>query len=236
MTTIKKRFISINNHIAKTEKTFARQTGSVQLLAVSKTWSSSILREVAMAGQHCFGENYLQEALIKIDDLADLDLEWHFIGPIQSNKTRDLAKHFDWVQSIDRLKIAQRLSKQRPSELSDLNVCIQVNIDHESTKSGVLDTELMPLAEQINQLDRLTLRGLMIIPAKHDELDQQRATFKKAHQLYSHLASQYPTIDTLSMGMSGDMNAAIAEGSTMIRLGTAVFGQRSTPTSSGQVN
>jgi len=187
-----------------------------------------------MAGQRLFGENYLQEALVKIDDLADLNLEWHFIGPIQSNKTKDIASHFDWVQSIDRLKIAQRLSNQRPSELADLNICIQVNIDNETTKSGVAMEDLLAFAEQINKLERLSLRGLMIIPAKTDDPEQQRTSFKKAYQLYTQLTDLYPTVDTLSMGMTADMTMAIAEGSTMVRIGTAVFGQRHTAT--GQVN
>ncbi|MFW5451346.1 MAG: YggS family pyridoxal phosphate-dependent enzyme [Methylophagaceae bacterium] len=236
MTMIKKRFISIKDQITQLEKIGGRSSNSVQLLAVSKTWPSSVLRELAMVGQQCFGENYLQEALTKIDDLADLNLEWHFIGPIQSNKTKDIARHFDWVQTIDRLKIAQRLSKQRPSNLADLNVCIQVNIDNELSKSGISVADLKPLAEKINEIDRLTFRGLMIIPAKHDDAKQQRATFEKAYQLFDQLAALYPTVDTLSMGMTHDMASAIANGSTLVRIGTALFGQRSTPISSGQVN
>ncbi|RKZ82310.1 MAG: YggS family pyridoxal phosphate-dependent enzyme [Gammaproteobacteria bacterium] len=234
MTDIKKRLFVTDSNIKKAEIAFKRQTGSVQLLAVSKTWSSEVLRDAAMAGQRLFGENYLQEALVKIDDLADLNLEWHFIGPIQSNKTKDIASHFDWVQSIDRLKIAQRLSNQRPSELADLNICIQVNIDNETTKSGVAMEDLLAFAEQINKLERLSLRGLMIIPAKTDDPEQQRTSFKKAYQLYTQLTDLYPTVDTLSMGMTADMTMAIAEGSTMVRIGTAVFGQRHTAT--GQVN
>ncbi|RKZ80662.1 MAG: YggS family pyridoxal phosphate-dependent enzyme [Gammaproteobacteria bacterium] len=234
MIDIKKRLFVTNSNIKKGETAFNRQSGSVQLLAVSKTWPADVLRDAAMAGQRLFGENYLQEALVKIDELADLNLEWHFIGPIQSNKTKDIASHFDWVQSIDRLKIAQRLSNQRPSELADLNICIQVNIDNETTKSGVSIVDLLPFAEQINNLERLTLRGLMIIPAKTDDPQQQRASFKKAYQLYTQLADIYPTVDTLSMGMTSDMSMAIAEGSTMVRIGTAVFGQRLTAT--GQVN
>ena len=234
MIDIKKRLFVTNSNIKKGETAFNRQSGSVQLLAVSKTWPADVLRDAAMAGQRLFGENYLQEALVKIDELTDLNLEWHFIGPIQSNKTKDIASHFDWVQSIDRLKIAQRLSNQRPSELADLNICIQVNIDNETTKSGVSIVDLLPFAEQINNLERLTLRGLMIIPAKTDNPEQQRVSFRKAYQLYSQLVEIYPTVDTLSMGMTGDMTAAIAEGSTMVRIGTAVFGQRLTAT--GQVN
>lgn len=234
MTAIKKRVLDLISSIKKTEELFDRQVGGVQLLAVSKTWPSAALRDVAMAGQRLFGENYLQEALIKIDELSDLNLEWHFIGPIQSNKTKDIASHFDWVQSIDRLKIAQRLSNQRSTELADLNICIQLNIDDETTKSGVSIANLLPFAEQINKLERLTLRGLMIIPAKTDDPEQQKASFRKAYQLYRQLAELYPTVDTLSMGMTGDMTTAIAEGSTMVRIGTALFGQRLTAT--GQVN
>ena len=234
MIDIKKRLFVTNSNIKKGETAFNRQSGSVQLLAVSKTWPADVLRDAAMAGQRLFGENYLQEALVKIDELADLNLEWHFIGPIQSNKTKDIASHFDWVQSIDRLKIAQRLSNQRPSELADLNICIQVNIDNETTKSGVAMEDLLAFAEQINKLERLSLRGLMIIPAKTDDPEQQRTSFKKAYQLYTQLTDLYPTVDTLSMGMTADMTMAIAEGSTMVRIGTAVFGQRHTAT--GQVN
>ena len=234
MIDIKKRLFVTNSTIKKAEVAFNRQTASVQLLAVSKTWPANVLRDAAMAGQRLFGENYLQEALVKIDQLSDLDLVWHFIGPIQSNKTKDIASHFDWVQSIDRFKIAQRLSNQRPAELEDLNICIQVNIDNETTKSGVAMTDLLPFAEQINKLERLTLRGLMIIPAKTDDPDQQRAAFNEAYQLYTQLADKYLTVDTLSMGMTGDMTMAIAEGSTMVRIGTGVFGQRLTAT--GQVN
>lgn len=234
MIDIKKRLFVTNSNIKKAETAFNRQSGSVQLLAVSKTWPADVLRDAAMAGQRLFGENYLQEALVKIDELADLNLEWYFIGPIQSNKTKDIASHFDWVQSIDRLKIAQRLSNQRSTELANLNICIQVNIDDETTKSGVSIVDLLPFAEQVNKLERLTLRGLMIIPAKTDNPEQQRFSFRKAYQLYSQLVEIYPTVDTLSMGMTGDMTAAIAEGSTMVRIGTAVFGQRLTAT--GQVN
>lgn len=232
MTTIKNQFISIKNRIEEVQKAVKLPANSVQLLVVSKTWPSTLLRELAEAGQRCFGENYLQEALVKINELTDLDLEWHFIGPIQSNKTRDIAQHFDWVQSVDRIKIAQRLANQRPEKLADLNVCIQVNIDNEASKSGVLPADLMEFANQIDQIERLSLRGLMIIPAKTDDPKQQNATFEYAHQLFSQLAKHFTTVDTLSMGMSADMEAAIAQGSTMVRLGTAVFGQRVT----GQVH
>lgn len=226
MLTIKKRLIDIKNSIELATQSAKRPRNCVQLLAVSKTWPSALLRETAQAGQQCFGENYLQEALIKIEELADLNLEWHFIGPIQSNKTRDIANHFDWVQSVDRFKIAQRLSNQRPPDLPNLNICIQINIDNEASKAGIAIDELLRFAEQINQLERLTLRGLMIIPSKTDVLAQQRASFQKARQVFEQLQSLYPTVDTLSMGMSADMSLAIEEGSTLVRIGTALFGTR----------
>jgi pyridoxal phosphate enzyme (YggS family) len=227
MTDIKKRLISIKNTIQLAEKAAQRQPESVALLAVSKTWPAEVLRQANQAGQRFFGENYLQEALEKISTLTDLDIEWHFIGPIQSNKTKDIAAHFDWVQSLDRVKIAQRLAKQRPENMPDLNVCIQVNIDNESSKSGVTPAELFSFAHEISQIDRLVLRGLMIIPAKIKHEEQQRIAFKKAYSLFEQLVEKYPTIDTLSMGMSADMILAIEEGSTMVRIGTALFGQRS---------
>ena len=226
MLTIKKRLSNITNNIKLAENEANRPINSVQLLAVSKTWPSALLREVAQAGQQCFGENYLKEALIKIDELRDLNLEWHFIGPTQSNKTKDIATHFDWVQSIDRLKIAQRLSNQRPADLANLNICIQINIDDEASKAGITPADLLPFAEQINQLERLTLRGLMIIPTKTDNATQQRASFQKARQIFEQLQSIYPSVDTLSMGMSADMSLAIEEGSTLVRIGTALFGAR----------
>lgn len=228
MLTIKKRLLDITNSIELAENSATRSTKSVRLLAVSKTWPSALLREAAQAGQQCFGENYLQEALIKISELTELNLEWHFIGPIQSNKTRDIATHFDWVQSVDRLKIAQRLSNQRPTDLPNLNICIQVNIDDEASKSGVAINDVLAFAEQVHQLDHLTLRGLMVIPSKTDDHALQSIAFQKARQLFEQLKFTYPEVDTLSMGMSGDMEAAIAEGSTMVRIGTALFGQRAT--------
>lgn len=228
MTEIKKRYNSILEKIRQAEQLCGRSPNSVQLLAVSKTWPAEELRQVAEQGQQRFGENYLQEALEKIDALSDLNLEWHFIGPIQSNKTRDIAENFDWVQSIDRLKIANRLDTQRPADLPALNVCIQVNIDQEETKSGVTADELMSLATDIAKLKRLRLRGLMVIPSKQSDEKAQRDSFQRAHELYSQLAGQFDGIDTLSMGMTGDMQAAIAEGSTMVRIGTALFGQRHT--------
>lgn len=228
MTEIKKRFHSINDEIRLAEQQSGRAPDSVKLLAVSKTWPAEKLKLVAEEGQLRFGENYLQEALEKINALRDLKLEWHFIGPIQSNKTRDIAAHFDWAQSVDRIKIARRLNEQRPVELPPLNVCIQVNIDKEDSKSGVAASDVMSLAESISQLDKLRLRGLMVIPAKQDDEAAQRDSFRRARDLYLSLQQRFDDIDTLSMGMTGDLHAAIAEGSTMVRIGTALFGQRDT--------
>ena len=234
--TILKNHAKILDLIEITAKNNNRSSRSIQLLAVSKTWPSEQIRELASAGQQNFGENYLQEALIKIEQLQDLNLTWHFIGPIQSNKTKDIAHYFDWVHSVDRSKIAQRLSKQRPEDFPPLNVCIQVNIDNEDSKSGINESAVIPLAEQIDLLGNLTLRGLMIIPSKTDDIEQQRHSFHKAHTLYQQLCAKYPSIDTLSMGMSNDMATAISEGSTMVRIGSAIFGQRTTHPTLGQVN
>lgn len=226
MTEIKSQLQQIHHQIAVAADKAGRPATAVRLLAVSKTWPAARLREAAAAGQRLFGENYLQEALDKMQALDDLDLEWHFIGPIQSNKTRDIAAHFDWAQSVDRLKIARRLNEQRPAALSPLNVCLQVNIDQEASKSGCEPEQVMTLAGEIMSLTRLRLRGLMIIPAHTTDRQQQLATFARAHALYAKLQADFSTVDTLSMGMSGDMSAAIEAGSTMVRVGTALFGQR----------
>ncbi|MCX4187941.1 YggS family pyridoxal phosphate-dependent enzyme [Methylophaga sp. OBS4] len=228
MTEIKKNLQTILDTIRQAEKDAGRNQNTVQLLAVSKTWPAETLKQVARQGQRLFGENYLQEAHEKIRALKGLDLEWHFIGPIQSNKTRDIAACFDWAQSVDRLKIARRLNEHRPAELPPLNICIQVNIDNEDSKSGVTEDEVMAFAAAIQPLDRLKLRGLMVIPARHEHDTEQRDAFYRAHQLFEKLQAAYPDIDTLSMGMTGDMQAAISEGSTMVRIGTALFGQRDT--------
>jgi pyridoxal phosphate enzyme (YggS family) len=203
-----------------------RAPGSVQLLAVSKTWGTDAVRTAYGAGQTDFGENYIQEAVDKITALRDLPLVWHCIGPIQSNKTRLVAEHFDWVHSIDRLKIAQRLSEQRPEHLPPLQVCIQVNVDGGETKSGVSPTDLSDLAQAVAALPRLQLRGLMTIPEPAETDAQMRAVHRQAKNLFEQLRAQGLPLDTLSMGMSADMAAAIAEGSTMVRVGTAIFGKR----------
>ena len=230
MTNSKTRLQSVMNVIKTAEQQAHRPANSVSLLAVSKSWPASRLRELATAGQKRFGENYLQEALEKISALQDLALEWHFIGPVQSNKTRDIAIHFDWVQSIDRVKIAQRLSAQRSAELPPLNICLQVNIDREASKAGVIPDKLFELAEAVSQLEKLCLRGMMVIPAIADTEAQQLDAFGRAQQLFDQLKARYPQVDTLSMGMSADLTSAIAKGSTMVRIGTALFGERHTPT------
>ena len=204
-----------------------RQRDNIVLLAVSKTQPAASLQAAFDAGQRDFGENYLQEALAKRLALAHLPICWHFIGPIQSNKTRPIAEQFDWVHSVDRLKVAQRLSAQRPPALGALNICLQVNIDDETSKSGVAPAELFSLAQQVANLPNLHLRGLMVIPKPSSEPVQQRAAFAKARALRDQVAKRLNiTLDTLSMGMSGDLEAAIAEGATIVRVGTDIFGAR----------
>ena len=224
---------SIADNIAKVRTQMAsachaagRATDSVQLLAVSKTWGPELVRQAHAAGLTAFGENYIQEAVDKISALSDLPLVWHCIGPIQSNKTRLVAEHFDWVHSVDRLKIAQRLSEQRPEHLAPLQVCIQVNVDGGDTKSGVSPQELPALALAVAALPRLQLRGLMTIPEPAETDAQMRTVHRQAKDLFEQLRGLGLTLDTLSMGMSADMTPAIAEGSTMVRVGTAIFGRR----------
>lgn len=208
----------------------SREPQTVLLLAVSKTFGPDTVIEAAQAGQRAFGENYLQEALEKIVAVQamqpDLLLEWHFIGPIQSNKTRPIAEHFDWVHSVDREKIAQRLSEQRPAHLPPLNVCLQVNISGEESKSGAAPEQVPELARKIAGLPRLKLRGLMAIPEPAAEAEKQRAPLRQLRQLFDALRAQGLALDTLSMGMSADLEAAIAEGATIVRIGTAIFGKR----------
>jgi hypothetical protein len=216
----------VRAQMATAGQSAGRAPGSVQLLAVSKTWSADAVRTAHAAGQTHFGENYIQEAVDKITTLRDLPLVWHCIGPIQSNKTRLVAEHFDWVHSIDRLKIAQRLSEQRPEHLPPLQVCIQVNVDGGDTKSGVSPPELPALAQAVAALPRMRLRGLMTIPEPAETDAQMRAVHRQAKELFEQLRAQGLPLDTLSMGMSADMAAAIAEGSTLVRVGTAIFGKR----------
>lgn len=198
----------------------------VTLLAVSKNFPADTVRSAYHAGQHRYAENYLQEALDKMSALQDLPLEWHFIGPIQSNKTRAIAENFPWVHSVDRLKVAERLSAQRPDHLPPLQVCMQVNISDEDSKSGVSLTEAAILAAQIADLPKLELRGLMAVPAPSEDMDTQRHAFSALRELLQRLNQQGLQLDTLSMGMSHDFPAAIMEGATMIRIGTAIFGNR----------
>jgi len=214
--------------IAQAEHAAHRPAGCVTLLAVSKTFPAQAVRDAYAAGQRAFGENYVQEALGKITELADVRnaLEWHFIGPLQSNKTRQVAEHFDWVHSVDRLKIAQRLSEQRPPELPPLNICLQVNISGEASKSGVPPDTALEVAHAVAALPRLRLRGLMSIPESADTLAQQRAPHRALHALYETLRADGLALDTLSAGMSSDLEAAVLEGATMVRIGTAIFGVR----------
>jgi pyridoxal phosphate enzyme (YggS family) len=208
------------------EEKYLRQANSVTLMAVTKTRSTDDIRQAAAAGIHHIGENYLSEALEKILELQDLNVCWHFIGPIQSNKTRAIAEHFDWVHSVDRLKIAQRLSDQRPAQLPALQLCLQVNISNETSKAGISPEELPALAATVAKLPGLKLRGLMAIPRASEDVQQQRLAFSQVHQLFQQLQAHHSQLDTLSMGMSGDMQAAIAEGATMLRVGSSIFGAR----------
>jgi PLP dependent protein len=203
-----------------------RPSAEITLLAVSKTFPADAIRDAYQAGQTAFGESYLQEALDKMALLSDLPLQWHFIGPIQSNKTRAIAEHFSWVHSVDRVKIAERLSAQRPPQLPPLNVCLQVNVSNEVSKSGVSPTELPALAQAVLALPNLRLRGLMAIPAPAANLDSQRLPFSQLRALMHALNAQGLPLDTLSMGMSQDMEAAILEGATIVRVGSAIFGHR----------
>ena len=223
MSTIADNIAQVSSRIHAATLAAQRDEHSVQLLAVSKTKPAEALREAYAAGLRDFGENYLQEALSKQLELADLPLIWHFIGPIQSNKTRAIAEHFAWVHSVDRLKIAQRLSEQRPADLPPLNICIQVNVSGEASKSGCTPADLPALANAISELPRLKLRGLMAIPEPTEDRAAQDAAFAAVQSLQ---ASLNLPLDTLSMGMSHDLESAIAQGATWVRIGTALFGAR----------
>ena len=227
MNQLKQRLDKIHARIRQSEHDFGRSPKSVHLLAVSKTRPTEDIRAAYACGQHDFGENYLQEALDKINTLHDLAIHWHFIGPIQSNKTLAIAENFDWVHSVDRLKIARRLSEQRPTGLAPLNICLQVNISQEASKSGIPCAEAIEAAREINTLENLRLRGLMAIPSPSADLIAQRQPFHQLRELLEGINRQNDMqLDTLSMGMSGDMEAAIAEGATWVRIGTDIFGQR----------
>ena len=216
----------LHQRIRLSAEKYHRPESRILLLAVSKTRPAGDIRAAFEAGLSDFGESYLQEAVEKIYALADLPLTWHFIGPIQSNKTRQIAEHFHWVHSVDRLKIARRLQEQRPDELPPLQVCLQVNISGEASKSGADAAEVRPLAQAIAGMPNLKLRGLMAIPAATEDEEAQRQAFARLRSLLEALQSDHPDLDTLSMGMSDDLEAAIAEGSTIVRIGTALFGPR----------
>ncbi len=216
----------IRTRIAEAERRFDRVPGSVSLLAVSKTQPPEAVEAAAHAGQRAFGENHLQDALIKLDALGGMDLEWHFIGPVQSNKTRAIAQRFDWVHSVDRIRVAERLNAQRAPGSHPLNVCLQVNISGETSKSGVLPDEVGALADAIAELPNLRLRGVMAIPAPSVGFDAQREALHPLSEIYQRLRADGHSLDTLSMGMTDDLEAAIAEGSTTVRIGTAIFGAR----------
>lgn len=226
MTAIASNLQAVNHAIAQALRAAHRRGDEVNLLAVSKAFPDTAIREAYRAGQCAFGESYVQEALDKIEALRDLPLQWHFIGPIQSNKTRAIAENFSWVHSVDRLKIAERLSAQRPPNLPPLNVCIQVNVSGEESKSGVAPDRLAELAQSVARLPQLRLRGLMAIPAPVEELAGQRVPFAKLRELMRALNEQGLKLDTLSMGMSHDLSAAVLEGATIVRVGTAIFGER----------
>jgi pyridoxal phosphate enzyme (YggS family) len=231
MTMIGDDLQQVNNRIVHACVTAGREPGEVRLLAVAKTFGPEAVREAHAAGQRAFGENYVQEGLDKIAALADLraGIEWHCIGPLQSNKTRPVAEQFDWVHGIDRLKIAERLSAQRPAHLAPLNVCLQVNVDGGANKSGVPPGEALALARAVAALPQLRLRGLMAIPEPAQGFEAQRELCLRAHAVFASIrdaAIEGATIDTLSLGMSADLEAAIAAGSTMVRVGTAIFGGR----------
>ena len=226
------RYQRLSDKLRQAEAHYGRAEGSVCLVAVSKTYPADHIRTVATQGQRDFGENQIQDAMTKIPVLEDLGCSWHFIGPIQSNKCRDIALHFDWVHSIDRTKIAKRLSDLRPAKAEPINIFIQVNLQKEATKSGVVPEELGVLVDEVKNLPNLSLRGLMAIPAPETLFDRQRATFAKLRELLEVTNQNCRTnMDCLSMGMTDDLEAAVAEGATHVRVGTAIFGPRQKPAS-----
>ena len=230
MSPIPEKLQAVRAAIAQAAQEAGRDSSEVQLLAVSKTFGAPDVLQAVQAGQIAFGENYLQEAIDKMAEMRilapNIMLEWHFIGPIQSNKTRPIAGHFAWVHTVERVKIAQRLSEQRPLGLPDLNICLQVNISGEASKGGVSPEELPELAKLVASLPRLKLRGLMAIPEPENDPLAQRLPFRRMRELFDSLRAGGIALDTLSMGMSSDMNAAILEGATMVRVGSAIFGHR----------
>ena len=226
MSDILRNLQAVRQRIETAANTAGRPPESVRLLAVSKTWPAEAVAVAAQAGQVAFGENYVQEGVEKVAALRGLGLEWHFIGPLQSNKSRLVAEHFDWVHTLDRLKIAERLSAQRPAHCPPLQVCVQVNVSGEASKSGCAPAEAAALCRAVAALPGLRLRGLMAIPAPEADPARQRQPFSTLHQLFDSLRAEGLELDTLSMGMSDDLEAAIAEGSTLVRVGSAIFGAR----------
>jgi pyridoxal phosphate enzyme (YggS family) len=226
MSVIANNLQAVRARIDAAARTAGRPPEVVGLLAVSKTWPASCVREAALAGQRAFGENYVQEAVDKIAATADLALEWHFIGPLQANKTRPVAEHFAWVHSIDRIRIAERLAAQRPAGLPALQVCVQVNVSGEASKSGCAPDEAAALCRAVAALPNLKLRGLMAIPEPAGDEAAQRMPFRRLRTLFEEIRAGGLPLDTLSMGMTHDLEAAIAEGATMVRIGTAIFGER----------
>ncbi len=226
MSTISSNLKRIRDEISRCESVYGRPENAVKLLAVSKTKPISMIMEAIQQGQCDFGENYVDDALSKITATREYPCEWHFIGHLQSNKTKAVAENFSWIHTIDRVKTAQRLSRQRPASLGALNCCIQINIDREPSKSGIPIDSLSELMHSVSELPNLNLRGLMVIPAPRKTQREQREIFSRVYRHFSRMQAELPQLDTLSMGMSEDMEAAIAEGSTMVRIGTAVFGAR----------
>lgn len=223
---IRLNIANVRKRVSTAAEKVQRRADDIILMAVSKTRDADEVRAAVSAGVRHLGENYLQEALEKIEATGDLEAHWHFIGPIQSNKTRAIAGHFDWVHSVDREKIARRLSEQRPDDLPPLDICLQVNVSGEDSKSGVAPGDVAALARAVLALPRLRLRGLMAIPAPTDDTAAQRAAFARVAALFRELREIAPQMDTLSMGMSADLESAIAEGATMVRIGTDIFGPR----------
>ncbi|PSW18574.1 YggS family pyridoxal phosphate-dependent enzyme [Photobacterium sanctipauli] len=230
MSSIKQNIEQVISQIGLAAEKCGRNADSVQLLAVSKTKPIAAIEDAIAAGHYAFGENYVQEGVEKVQHFASdsypQPITWHFIGPIQSNKTRPIAEHFDWVHSVDRVKIARRLSEQRPAEMAPLNILLQVNTSGEASKSGLDNDEILAAADEIAQMPNLVLRGLMSIPQKAEDYDSQLAAFTQLAELQAKLKETHPQLDTLSMGMSGDLDAAVAAGSTIVRIGTAIFGAR----------
>jgi PLP dependent protein len=226
MSAIASNLQAVRVRIAKAAEQAGRTSGEIALLAVSKTWPIGCVLAAAAAGQQAFGENYVQEGVAKALATVDHNLEWHFIGPLQSNKTRPVAEHFAWVHSLERLKIAERLSAQRPTDLPPLQVCVQVNVSGEDSKSGCAPVDAAALCQAIAGLPHMTLRGLMAIPEPVDDFAAQRTPFRRLRDIYENIRALGIPLDTLSMGMSHDLEAAVAEGATIVRIGTAIFGER----------